>query len=193
MAKPIIKTNLKGSDKIELKYNGREVDMTLTDFKTYLDEVLEPTNAVLTSTEPLRYKALISMSYESYTSGVLTIGKTYIISILEVGDDFSNVGFVSEKTPFVATNTTPTNWGNGTEVINGDSSTYAIEGIHVDTLLPTVYNGFIGDTYCCIIEKTGVFVYNTTYTSVFTRQDDDILYFELNDEGLKQVEIEVYP
>ena len=33
MAKPIIKGNLKDSDKVSLTYNGREVDMTVEDFK----------------------------------------------------------------------------------------------------------------------------------------------------------------
>lgn len=62
MAKEIIKTNLKLSDKILLKYNDRDVDMSLSDFKTFLDTNLEPSSAVLTSSEPLQYKALISQN-----------------------------------------------------------------------------------------------------------------------------------
>lgn len=88
MAKPIIKTNLKGSDKIELKYNGREVDMTLSDFKLYLDEVLEPTNAVLTSTEPLRYKALLSQNapIATTTNPTMVAGQIWTLDAYNVAD-----------------------------------------------------------------------------------------------------------
>lgn len=50
------------------------------------------------------------------TSGELVIGKTYVIHILNSGDNFSNVGFTSLHQQFVATNTTPTSWTNATEV-----------------------------------------------------------------------------
>lgn len=100
MAKPIIKTNLKGSDKIELKYNGREVDMTLSDFKLYLDEVLEPTNAVLTSTEPLRYKALLSQNAPiastlnvNMVAGQIWTLETY--SALDMSDPFDSLELIS--------------------------------------------------------------------------------------------------
>lgn len=59
----------------------------------------------------------------STDSGLLVVGKTYVIGQLcddGLGnyDDFSNVGYVSEGTPFVATGTTPTVWTNGTPVHN---------------------------------------------------------------------------
>lgn len=89
MAKPIIKTNLKGSDKIELKYNGREVDMTLSDFKLYLDEVLEPANAVLTVDQPLVYRGLLTQTGTSApTVKVLenNLGGTLVWTYSGVGD-----------------------------------------------------------------------------------------------------------
>jgi hypothetical protein len=58
----------------------------------------------------------------STTSGLLVVGKTYIINTLQSGDDFTNVGYVSDGVDFVATGTTPTNWTNETEVINKTDS-----------------------------------------------------------------------
>lgn len=40
----------------------------------------------------------------------LEIGKTYLIKSLFPGDDFTNVGYISDYVPFVATGTTPTAW-----------------------------------------------------------------------------------
>lgn len=41
----------------------------------------------------------------------LVIGNTYIVGFLQSPDDFSNVGYVENDVPFVATGTTPTSWG----------------------------------------------------------------------------------
>lgn len=82
MGKEIIKTNLKLSDKISLKYNDREVDMSLSDFKTFLDANLEPSNALLTSNEPLKYKALISQNapIASTNSDTMLAGQIWELS-----------------------------------------------------------------------------------------------------------------
>ena len=65
------------------------------------------------------YKSIVLNAMTTYeewdnNSYSLEIGSTYVISYLEPGDDFSNVGYVSEEVPFVATGTTPTTWTNGT-------------------------------------------------------------------------------
>ena len=52
------------------------------------------------------------------TNGSLKAGNKYIISNLNLGDNFSNVGYVSENTPFTATGTTPSSWTNSTVVTN---------------------------------------------------------------------------
>ena len=49
------------------------------------------------------------------TSGSLIVGRTYVM-VLVAGDDFSNVGYVSDLVPFVATGTTPTTWTNSSRV-----------------------------------------------------------------------------
>lgn len=143
---------------------------------------------------PLRYKAIIDFTYESYTSGTLTIGKEYVISVLEAGDDFSNVGYVSDKATFIATGTTPTTWTNSTEVINVSSSIADVLGVGVDTLVPTISYGFNFDDYIVYFEKTGMFLNDKTYYGTLSRQDDDFLYAILSSyEGRKEVLIEVYP
>ena len=53
---------------------------------------------------------------DSQTSGELIVGQTYLIETLEIGDDFSNVGYVSEGVEFIATGTTPTVYVNSTVV-----------------------------------------------------------------------------
>jgi hypothetical protein len=53
---------------------------------------------------------------KSFTSGVLNIGYSYVINVVEVGDDFANVGYVSDGVPFFALADTPTVWANGTQV-----------------------------------------------------------------------------
>jgi hypothetical protein len=52
-------------------------------------------------------------------SGLLTIGRLYIIVSYEVGDNFTNVGAVSNASgqSFIATGTTPTTWTNGSRLI----------------------------------------------------------------------------
>ncbi len=60
----------------------------------------------------------LSYSYISEaTSGSLIVGNTYLIQELQSGDDFTNVGYVSENNVFTATGTTPTDWTNSTVVI----------------------------------------------------------------------------
>lgn len=63
-----------------------------------------------------RYKALISNTNTFTQSGLLVIGKEYVIVNLSVGDDFTNIGYVSEGDSFIATGTTPTTWTNLTKV-----------------------------------------------------------------------------
>jgi hypothetical protein len=64
------------------------------------------------------YTALLTQSNFSTTAGILEVGKTYMINSILSSDDFANVGYVGEGSPFVATETTPTKWDNNTEVFN---------------------------------------------------------------------------
>src|SRR5690606_39712057 len=68
------------------------------------------------SGSPSQYEAFVTGAAESQTTGTLTEGNTYLILSLEAGDNFANVGYVEEGTPFVATGTTPTTYTNSTVV-----------------------------------------------------------------------------
>ena len=52
------------------------------------------------------------------TSGTLVVGNWYLISTLESGDNFTNVGYISAGVWFKATATTPTTWTNSTAVVS---------------------------------------------------------------------------
>ena len=52
------------------------------------------------------------------TSGQLVIGKSYIIKVLNGGDNFSNAGFAQINTAFTATSTNPSSWTNATRVLD---------------------------------------------------------------------------
>lgn len=54
-----------------------------------------------------------------FTSGLLTVGKRYIISTYNAGDNFTNVGAASNAAGvvFIATGTTPTTWTNASALV----------------------------------------------------------------------------
>ena len=68
------------------------------------------------------YTALLTQSsgddIQTTTSGSLTVGVTYEITDYQGGDDFTNVGATSNTNGvlFCATGTTPTEWGNESEL-----------------------------------------------------------------------------
>ena len=67
---------------------------------------------------------LTQINEGTLTSGYLTIGKTYLLDAYVGGDDFSNVANVQQGTintsgcTFIATGTTPTNWINGSSIVD---------------------------------------------------------------------------
>lgn len=76
--------------------------------KRHLPFVAEDAKVLMTSMET---------SSEIVTAGhIFEIGNTYLVQTLNVGDDFTNIGHVSENSPFIATGTTPTAWTNGSIV-----------------------------------------------------------------------------
>jgi hypothetical protein len=57
----------------------------------------------------------------SLTSGLLVVGKKYVITTFNAGDDFTNVGAASNAsgTVFTATGTTPTTWSHSSVLDGG--------------------------------------------------------------------------
>jgi hypothetical protein len=81
----------------------------------------------LAETATPKFKVVTGFYYQSnsiYTSGELVIGQTYYILTYQETDDFSNVGAEvnSSGVTFVATGTTPTDWSNGSELVNVEES-----------------------------------------------------------------------
>ena len=67
----------------------------------------------------MKYKATLTQSVKTQTSGLLEIGKLYRIETLSEGDDFSNCGaeFNSQGEAFKATSDTPAEWSNGSVLL----------------------------------------------------------------------------
>jgi hypothetical protein len=152
------------------------------------------------------YNAIITAGgYVEGTSGLLIVGKTYYIDFLEVGDDFANVGYVSAGTAFVATGTTPTNWTNGTYVLNLTDSTFDLVELSNNTgeiiTAAVTYNEgqFINTTGSIFLEdKTQIFitimgVSNNTGTAAYRNDNDSILFRSLVAGVKYSLEVRVYP
>ena len=84
----------------------------------------------------------------STTSGTLVVGTTYLIDDIQgttfSNDDFSNVGFVSEGVPFVATGTTPNVWNNNTVAVNVSQS---LSGLLTNKTTTETGTGFFGNIH----------------------------------------------
>jgi hypothetical protein len=151
-------------------------------------------------TEPLVYKALLTQQSVTSSSGVLIVGKDYLITTLAVGDDFTNVGYVADGVIFTATGigafATPTNWTNGTVVIDvADSAPTAIvlnaadanflgfigwSYLNVGFYLGTLSGAFIQDKYS-VVQGAGT---EAGLASIWAyRNTDDTLFFQVYDLG----------
>ena len=103
---------------LKLNISGQETEMTVEDFASQIaPEPYEPPYKVFT--------ALLTQTGgnnpQAQMSGSLEIGRTYRIDDQSGGTwDFTNVGSPNNDigTYFVATGTTPNNWGNGTLIYN---------------------------------------------------------------------------
>lgn len=100
-------------EKVQYKSNPSEVVRNIR-------ETLVEMEGSLPTTQPSRYKALLTQTYTEIfpIPGVFEIGNTYLINTILNGDDFTNIGFVTPGVPFVATGTTATAWSSSGEVSN---------------------------------------------------------------------------
>jgi len=83
-------------------------------------------------------------SHSPHDNGNLLIGIQYTIPALTSGDDFSNVGYVADGVPFLATDIIPTIWINGTNVYDylytGNIEPLLVTASSVNTLKPEAYS-----------------------------------------------------
>lgn len=110
--------------------DANNIEITLESVPTELDNVvlkfielagLVQVNEESEPSSGLGYKSIAINAMTTFEewqddSYVFEIGSTYVISYVEPGDDFTNIGYTADDVPFVATGTTATNWTNGTYV-----------------------------------------------------------------------------
>lgn len=122
----------------------------------------------------LKYVAVMYMSLISQEDGELIIGNEYVIQDYHAGDDFTNVGAASNDpgTIFTAIGTTPTEYSNGSILINNTLSapqSYIFENTignivwtrtGVGTYLGTLAGAFTGwKTWSMVSQTYGGIVY----------------------------------
>ena len=74
--------------------------------------------------QPSTYKTFVGLvtqtgiypTISKSTPAPFVIGNTYYLIFKSSGDDFSNVGYVQDGVPFIATGTTPTTWTGSSQV-----------------------------------------------------------------------------
>lgn len=76
------------------------------------------TSNIETVSQPENFSTFTTVKTVYSEEGQLEVGKTYIINNLQTSDNFSNVGYTSEGTSFIASSTTPINWTSKTKVYN---------------------------------------------------------------------------
>jgi len=126
------------------------------------------------------------------TNGLLTVGVTYQITSYQSGDDFTNVGAINNNngTYFVATGTTPRQWGSASTLQYDTSAPFV--NVFENTIgnITWFYDG-VGNYYC---KLNGVFINGKVflnnqalhiniggpYLVVMERADNDTLYITTN-------------
>lgn len=149
------------------------------------------------------YTALVSQTtvtlspYNEPPDTTLVVGKEYVITCLNGGDDFSNVGYLENNIPFIAIGTTPLVW-NYTNVIDVEASQATVTVLE-NTIGPiNVYTEFFGGCYeipfyYTYFEKIGEFLSDKTYLAqdALERVDDDKIRITTSILN-KSIEIRVY-
>jgi hypothetical protein len=159
----------------------------LRDLKKILVEFLSTVTALETNSILI---GRTTFTETEYSNGTLEVGKLYIISNVQPGDNFTNVGFIETGSYFVATGTTPSIWTNNTVIkkvenimdifYNDIDSNIIVE----DTIYQDSAKIKITITNNKFIDPK-VFVTNTEYIFV----NSNVIIISPNDEKFK---IEVY-
>ena len=117
----------------------------------------------------------------------MEIGKEYVIPQLSTSpaDDFTNVGYISDGIPFVATGTTPIIWANATKVhdIALNQPTEIIELVNTcgTMLIAWYYDDNIYGDFALKITQTGLFLEDKFFASFLLSNNQKIE--RLNDDN----------
>jgi hypothetical protein len=142
------------------------------------------------------FSAIVTQTgaYSSLTKGPnFVIGQQYTVTSLAVGDNFTNIGFVSTNVPFTATGTTATTWIGNSLVINTPYSMLPqftiVENTLGITLTPTYNNQtsfkLTSNSPVFLLYKTFCFPYGFINNSLsngtkgVSRIDDSTLLLDL--------------
>ena len=162
----------------------------LKNLKIVLEEFFSSITALETNSVIVGYS---NRQVSTAQSGLLVVGREYVIAQQEGGDNFSNVGYVADGIPFIATGTTPTSWANDTQV---KYYTWDIVIIYndVDSNLQVTTEAEAGDyTDTKFLITNGKFLQNKTYpnyeTALATIVDSNTITF---DKVKGYFKIEVY-
>src|SRR5690606_18529437 len=111
------------------------------------------------------------------TSGTLEKDKKYIIRSVNEGDNFSNVGYTTDGEIFVATDTTPISWSNGTEVEETfcdlpELTKHTVEIAEVTNEVVKKYEAEFPDEYSKISSSNSCNIYSKGDDGGFIRDND---------------------
>lgn len=133
------------------------------------------------------YTALLTQSGndnpDSITSGLLTIGVTY--RIIDAGGDFTNVGAPNNDTDtyFVATGTTPSNWGTASLIFNTGAPVVTV----LENTIGNIWWTYEGTgTYAA--NSNSLFTDNKTWVNPYNDYNSqDTYFYNLRISGTSQV------
>lgn len=136
---------------------------------------------------------IIQYDGEQITSGTLEVGEQYTITELLAGDDFSNVGYVSDGVSFTATGTTPNTWTNNTTV-TADNCIFKIIYNDIDENVTITNSTSEQDTYITI--TNGAFNIDKTFPNIpagsnVRVEDSNTVYFNKQNTP-RYFKIEIY-
>lgn len=178
--------NVTATDKLPSVEVTTQKDSTVQDIMDFmlangfnLNEFVISDSPRIVSLKYKEYAALLNQTTVSTTSGLLVVGKSYLIVTLVSGDVFTNVGYVSAGTPFTATGTTPTTWSNSTVVINRTNSAPVV------TVLANGLSAAITWAYVSPGVFTGTLA--SAFTASKTITPGGLLQYNANDVWLKFV------
>lgn len=136
------------------------------------------------------YKALVTQTFTALYAGPLVVGRTYTVTFLEAGDDFTGSGYVSDNVPFVAVGQ-PAVWTNGTEAVDVEASSPSVIELENSVgPIDVVYNIATGIEF----QSNGLFLADKTFynSNLIGRVDDDTMVYSGVDITNLPVEITVY-
>lgn len=132
--------------------------------------------------ESITYRGILNYTPPSAMfSGPLVVGNTYLVIDGSVGgDNFSNVGYVSDGVAFIATGTTPMQWTVATAwditIITGS----ILDLENKNNIILTLNTEVIGTTVRAYISASGIFLASKTFASYpLQRLNNNTLYYIL--------------